>query len=615
MLRTRNVAGALGMVVAVGTACGDNTFNPFSPRGNWTVGDAGTGTIFPPFDGDAGARPFNGGPAVSNPEQVPPISGGTLLVLRDGVTAIAADPDRDRIVVVDLANKRVQQTIELRDGDQPGRSVEHGDGRVSTVLRGAREIVTYSPTSGDAPLRRTVCALPRGIAHQASTDQLHIACQSGELVTFPAGQGAPVRTLRLDRDLRDVVVEGDRLLVSRFRSAEILAIDENGAIYRRHTPAPRSSGSPDAGVDLFSANTAWRMLSHPNGVIVVHQVSKNGEIEPVPGGYGADPFCGGIVKPTLSIVSSEGIVPGPTLSGGVLAVDVAVSPDGERFAVAMAGSTQDPNTRSVPGVVVYHRSQLGERDNPCGSFPAEGENSEGEIIAVAFDANGWVVAQQRDPAVLIHQGARISLGGERRIDSGHAHFHTNAGAGVACASCHPEGGDDSHVWVFAGFGPRRTQSMLGGISGTEPLHWDGDMRDFNMLVSHVFTGRMSGPQLPQDHVDAMKNWIDRLPYPPSAVPSDARAAERGRSLFDTHCGTCHNGPRLNNTASFDVGTGGVFQVPSLRGIGYRAPYLHTGCAPDLTARFGGCGGGDAHGNTSRLTAQQIADLVHYLETL
>jgi cytochrome c peroxidase len=64
-----------------------------------------------------------------------------------------------------------------------------------------------------------------------------------------------------------------------------------------------------------------------------------------------------------------------------------------------------------------------------------------------------------------------------------------------------------------------------------------------------------------------------------------------------------------------VNTGGSFQVPSLLGIAWRAPYMHQGCAATLDERFGFCGGGDGHGTTSHLTPEQLSDLVAYLETL
>jgi cytochrome c peroxidase len=72
---------------------------------------------------------------------------------------------------------------------------------------------------------------------------------------------------------------------------------------------------------------------------------------------------------------------------------------------------------------------------------------------------------------------------------------------------------------------------------------------------------------------------------------------------------------MTNNSTVDVGTGRAFQVPSLLGVAYRAPYMHGGCAGTLEDRFGSCGGGDRHGNTSALAAGQVADLVAYLKSL
>jgi cytochrome c peroxidase len=65
----------------------------------------------------------------------------------------------------------------------------------------------------------------------------------------------------------------------------------------------------------------------------------------------------------------------------------------------------------------------------------------------------------------------------------------------------------------------------------------------------------------------------------------------------------------------NVGTGRALQVPSLLGVSHRAPFMHNGCAPTLRDRFGACGGGDRHGNTSHLSEPEINDLGAYLESL
>lgn len=72
---------------------------------------------------------------------------------------------------------------------------------------------------------------------------------------------------------------------------------------------------------------------------------------------------------------------------------------------------------------------------------------------------------------------------------------------------------------------------------------------------------------------------------------------------------------MANNQTMNVGTGGRFQVPSLLGLGARAPYLHTGCAPTLRERFSACGGGASHGRTWILKEDQLDDLVSYLDSL
>src|SRR3954471_16159951 len=59
---------------------------------------------FPDFDGGV---PFVGpqptfGPTVSAATPPPALSGGTLLMLKDGHSAFAADPDRDQVYFIDL---------------------------------------------------------------------------------------------------------------------------------------------------------------------------------------------------------------------------------------------------------------------------------------------------------------------------------------------------------------------------------------------------------------------------------------------------------------------------------------------------------------------------------
>jgi len=189
---------------------------------------------------------------------------------------------------------------------------------------------------------------------------------------------------------------------------------------------------------------------------------------------------------------------------------------------------------------------------------------------------------------------------------------------LACASCHPEGGDDGSTWDLSGEGQLRTQSLRGGVAGTEPLHWRGEHGDFNSLAEDVMFRGMQGPKLHDAQVVALERLINAIPAWKAPVVEDRTAVGRGRAVFENAavtCATCHSGPRLTNNETVDVGTGGEFQVPSLLGLSRRAPFMHNGCAPNLTDRFTDCGGGDAHGAVSQLAPADFSDLITYLGSL
>jgi cytochrome c peroxidase len=95
---------------------------------------------------------------------------------------------------------------------------------------------------------------------------------------------------------------------------------------------------------------------------------------------------------------------------------------------------------------------------------------------------------------------------------------------------------------------------------------------------------------------------------------------RGHSLFGSDkfgCTTCRSGSKLTNNKSYDVGTtdaGELLQVPSLRGVGYRAPFLHDGCAETLRDRFDPSCGGARHGKVADMSDKQTDDLVAHLRS-
>jgi mono/diheme cytochrome c family protein len=258
---------------------------------------------------------------------------------------------------------------------------------------------------------------------------------------------------------------------------------------------------------------------------------------------------------------------------------------------------------------------------------SKGGAGNGPATAVAFTSNGLLLIQLRDPAQLLIQRQlpfgntdTIELNGESRADTGHDLFHRDAGGGIACASCHPEGGEDGHTWRFTGFGDRRTQALHVGLRDTAPFHWAGDLPNVGELMSQVFVGRMGGVRESGPRVSALSEWLFALRAPAPIRDAADESAQRGQALFhssEVGCTNCHSGPKLTDNRSVAVDSVATtkLQVPSLIAVGYRAPFMHDGCAATLAGRFDAKCGGDQHGNTAALSDAQRGDLVAYLESL
>lgn len=576
------------------------------------------------------------GETVTQDVAPPPLGAASMLLASDGTTVVATDPDRDRVVAVDLSAKRVRQ-IPLEAGDEPGRIVEDGSKHVHVVLNGAAAVATIDLATAKVVQRRPVCSSPQGIARDGST--LFVACAGGEIMTLTADDAEPAKVLaRVDRDLRDVVVAGESLLVSRLRSAEVLRIRKtDGKVLSR---GARPSGSTNIGPQRLEPSVAWRLVpSGAGGAVLVHQMAMAEMVDAEqPQPYaGTDP-CGGPVRTAVttfepaSASDAIAVTAGAFLGDAVVPVDIARSADGRSWAAIAAGNG---HTQQLPQVHVF--TGLGQQEQ-CAMQPSSQvfgvgarvptSDPPGQAVAVTFTAKDEIVVLTREPSAIHRRSLTgfstppvswetIALGGPSREDTGHAVFHSNTGGRVACVSCHPGGGDDGRVWQLS-TGARRTQSLQGTLEGTAPYHWNGDVPGIEMVARDVFVKKMGGQELDSGQVDALRSWVTRIPAPPVSAPLDAEASARGKALFEdatVGCSGCHAGSKLTSNTSVDVGTGGTFQVPSLLGLALRPPYLHDGRARSLLEHFGPNGAGSAHGTTSQLSPSQLEDLIAYLETL
>src|SRR5690606_28127086 len=260
-----------------------------------------------------------------------------------------------------------------------------------------------------------------------------------------------------------------------FRSATLLRLDEHGSVVEQQRPPTldRTVFLNDVGNDRLRSTSAWRTVATPDGDwLMLHQAStmravsleehdQDGETgddgvgddgvgdDGGGGGYGGrDPEqCDGVVHPLVTL--GKGIFDtrhSSLLRDTVLPVDVAVAKNGH-MVLAVAGKRTHEAERLRGGVVSLFIEHFTTSELAGCTTPEPVKLGDGQYVAVAFDRLDRVVAQSREPAHLAcvtpggHTPTIIELPGEPRRDTGHDLFHLDAGAGIACATCHPEGGD------------------------------------------------------------------------------------------------------------------------------------------------------------------------------
>ncbi|MEM6930213.1 MAG: c-type cytochrome, partial [Myxococcota bacterium] len=450
-------------------------------------------------------------------------------------------------------------------------------------------------------------------------DEVFVACASGEVVVLDPRLEV-LRMAQIADDLRDIVIEGERAWLSRFRSAKVGRIDPQTLevdFWRR----PRFIG------EERQARVAWRMRAHPDGgVLVLHQgailrpivldleVPVDPDI-PTPSAYGGDgEGCRARRGPSTTHLSHVTVL-GDVRTGGAL-----MTP-GPRYDFVLADRTAifaDGQPAPNPAATTSLHLADALAGTSCAVDRRSFTPSSAVVTAVGYTRDElWWFA--RDGARLVGGTGDRSLSGGAYEEGAFALFHEVRSAGIACASCHPEGQDDGHVWHFVDLGPRRTQNIAGGVAERAPFHWDGEFATLDELMDDVFVGRMGGEAVDGAGVDDLAAWMHEIPSLRSRPSDDALVAE-GRDLFlgDAACAACHAGAQYTDAQLHVVREGEPpLKTPSLLGVGARAPYMHDGCAITLAQRFTdpACGGGDRHGTTSALSPGDVDALVAFLKSL
>jgi len=424
-----------------------------------------------------------------------------------------------------------------------GRSAEDSEGRAHVVLRGEDALVTLAVVDGGLReiRRQATCRAPRGIAWDAVAERVHVACVDGHLDSFDPETGERTRRLLLGTDLRSVVPLPDgRLAVTRFRRAKVLVVDPEGALLSEAEVAPNGAAAWDAALIPGEETGAA-----PASVAIVHQVQTEATVRTSGGGYGgsrSSTAVHAVSTPTLTVWNIDaGERVSSTESTVVLPVDIEVSADAFAMVDGSVGESDTGRTILVFGAI-------GVAEGPVLGPAAPLWTTTAATDAVALTRAGPIVWSATAGALRFPTGPTVHVTPARKTDTGFDLFHLATPTGITCASCHPGGRDDGHVWTFLGSdrtaspAPRRTQPLVGGIMGTAPFHWNGEHRDLEPLLHDVMAGRMGAGDPTAEQRAVLGDWLDALPAPPPPAGLDAAAVARGRALFhdaDAGCATCH----------------------------------------------------------------------------
>ncbi len=592
---------------------------------------------------DAFGRPIEVRPAylpVYNTRQVrasTPSGAEDLQPLQDGVTVVASDTSTSALYFADLSENAVKK---VSFDSAPSRLAVSKDA-VFAVLRDTGSVARVGLLERSIEAQRSVCPAPRGISHDPARGRVWVACASGELAALDPETMEVVTTYHVDADLRDVVATPQGIYVSRFRAAEILRIDPNSGAISQRVALPTSQGTG------ASSNTAWRMApgAHGLSLLVSYQESSDQEIPLVEEDFGeGSSYGGGSPFDAPPSTCSQGIVSSisaeveidevgemtapPTatcLAPTPLPVDIDANACGH---VVLRGS-------EVPSFTEFQTSASSCDDILTGASHLHKDRT--PLAATTLPSGDYVIAHRGENlqlrvATRAGESRDLMLSTTAPMHLGQRLFHATTSAGIACASCHPDAGDDGHIWRFERIHEdnrdlghagnvafvRRTQNLRGGIEGK--LHWDGEFEDITSLMSDVFSQRMGGFTMHSSDGEAIKDWLNAL-QPQSGMtlaPTEALAVDHGKDLYESAevgCTNCHGGEKHTDYKLYDVGTGGTFKTPTLRGISQRHQLMHDGCAKTLRDRFDPACGGSNHGDLSDLTADDLDDLTTYLKTL
>lgn len=575
--------------------------------------------------------------------------GSTIVLLSDGRLAVL-NPDQGSVSFVDAQSLVVQATVDV--GDEPTSMLQVASGRLLIATHRGGEVVAVDPATASVVGRRPVCTGPFGLAEAPDKSWIGVTCEWGGSVQ----RLDPTLVDRTEiatglRRPRGIVIAGETTIVTEFVGGHVVALHEG----RRDQVSLVPSAAPyRPALTRMTANLAGAILPAFDHLFVTHElVNHTGEgDEAVADDYGTVMNGTPKINAAVSRLRLEGesvSIPPETppvysrfdKSEHAFSGATALAASGDRYLlvahlatndVAVLDTTAtDPAKRLVATYAVGNGPSGIAVDDKAGV--AYVDNAfDGSISKIDLKQSRDASAPRHPPMLTLIRGLpspySVEAQAGRKLFNDATNGHVTPSRVVACASCHPGGGEDGLVWFMQTenipLKRRRTPHLANAHSATAPFHWDAQFPTMSDLVRHTVTDLMAGDGLLVES-ETVQAYIDEMVKPPLAPPQDGNSVERGRILFQGRAGcvTCHIGElqtdRLRHAVlspeSMSSDDAFAFaDTPALRGLFFRAPFFHDGRSSDLhdlLTRSDARG----HGQVDGLTNAEVDDLVTYLKTL
>lgn len=661
---------ALVLAGAAGACSGTTNVGPQSP-------EVAAATPAPPPSCER-LRPGTGAVRLDTTRQ-----GGAVTLARiNAVTfAYVADEDSQALHTINLETAREIATTPL--SGSPAHAMVLADGRVAVTIRD-RNLVEILEPAEDAgqPLERR-CTLPVadepfGIAATPDDQTLLVTSGWGHALTaFDAASAAMEKRFSVDlpREPRGVVVDddGERAFVSHMVGGDLSVIDLTTKEHKaRKVSLGNKAESPFVGrasvqrtggqgfalaktvkvdkkqhdalpgekpldVNKTPKPPVAAQPPKPKSRVVIPMVT----VDPGDPGVRSTAYYGDMalgtprIAPMVSVIdtAAERSMTKSVLSLGdrpskacVLPRAVAARPSTGTLLVACLGidAIVEMDGRGLdPSRVELRRFSV-----PSGPTGVAVDDERGiAVVWSQFDPGVTILKLDSNAAPKVVGVRYAPPASVKQLAEGRKLYHLTddpriASDGIACASCHPDGRDDSFTWATPD-GPRQTIMLAGRMATSSPYGWVGKHDNLPDYVNDTFR-RLGGSGLQGKDVEDLLTFVQGAPGPlqTSAPERSDELIARGKTLFNDEaqgCAACHLGGGGVDRTLHDVGSTAAVDVhqkydtPSLHFIRGSAPYFHDGRYETLEDLLKA--NDHRMGKVMHLPQRDVQALAAFLETL